>query len=138
MSPAADLDGPNVDPERIRAQVARPADARAVIDAAHIARQRRFSRRTFGPGPRTAGVLDHIRKELREIEDDPADLGEWVDVIILALDGAWRAGHEPQAIIDAVIAKQARNEARGWPDWRTADRDKAIEHDRTCDSEVTP
>lgn len=102
----------------------------AVIDAAHLARQREFSERAFGPGARLLGVLDHIRKELAEIEADPADLGEWVDVLILAFDGAWRAGHEPQAIIDAIRAKQARNEARTWPDWRTASPDKAIEHVR--------
>lgn len=109
----------------------RPAptvDAEMVIDAAHLARQREWSRATFGPGARLAGLLDHIRKELKEIEDDPTDLGEWVDVMILALDGAWRAGWEPQQIVDAIKAKQARNEARTWPDWRTAAPDKAIEH----------
>lgn len=103
----------------------------AAIDAAHLARQREFSRRTFGPGARLRGVLDHIRKELLEIEADPTDIGEWVDVIILAFDGAWRAGWEPQQIIDAIKAKQAKNEARTWPDWRTASEDAAIEHDRT-------
>jgi uncharacterized protein YbaP (TraB family) len=101
------------------------------IDAAHLQRQREFSERAFGPGARTHGVLDHIRKELTEIEDAPDDLNEWVDVVILALDGAWRAGHQPQEIIDAIVAKQARNEGRTWPDWRTADPDKAIEHDRS-------
>jgi hypothetical protein len=106
----------------------------AVVDAAHLERQRAFSERTFGPGPRTHGVLDHIRKELAEIEAAPTDLGEWVDVAILALDGAWRAGHQPQAIIDAIVAKQTRNEARTWPDWRTAEPGTAIEHDRTADS----
>lgn len=103
----------------------------SAIDVPHLARQRQWSHATFGPGPRTKGVCDHIRKELAEIEADPADLGEWVDVIILALDGAWRTGAEPQEIIAAVKAKQARNEGRRWPDWRTADPDKAIEHDRT-------
>jgi hypothetical protein len=102
----------------------------ATINAAHLERQRAFSLRTFGPGARTAGVLDHIRKELVEIEQDPADVGEWVDVIILAFDGAWRAGWEPQQIIDAIKAKQERNEAREWPDWRTAPADRAIEHVR--------
>ncbi|MFY1686471.1 dATP/dGTP pyrophosphohydrolase domain-containing protein [Plantactinospora sp. WMMB782] len=105
----------------------------AVVDAAHLARQRAFSERTFGPGPRTVGVLDHIRKELAEIEADPTDVGEWVDVLILAFDGAWRAGYEPQQIIDAIVAKQTRNESRTWPDWRTADPNRAIEHDRSCD-----
>jgi hypothetical protein len=107
-----------------------------VIDAAHLARQRAFSERAFGPGARTRGVIDHIRKELLEIEADPTDLGEWVDVVILALDGAWRAGHGPQEIINAIMTKQARNEARTWPDWRTADPDKAIEHDRTGSGET--
>lgn len=101
--------------------------------AAHLRRQRDFSRATFGPGARTKGVVDHIRKELREIEADPADIGEWVDVIILAFDGAWRAGWEPDQIIAAIVAKQAKNEARTWPDWRTSDPDKAIEHDRTAE-----
>lgn len=103
----------------------------AAIDAAHLERQRKFSASTFGPGQRTDGVLDHIGKELDEIRDDPCDVSEWVDVIILAFDGAWRAGWEPQQIIDAIIAKQERNERRTWPDWRTADPGKAIEHLRS-------
>jgi hypothetical protein len=36
-----------------------------------------------------------------------------------------------QDIIDAVHAKLARNEKRTWPDWRTAEPGKAIEHDRS-------
>ena len=108
-------------------------DARAELKkrfdlVTQLARQRDFSARTFGPGARTQGVLDHIRKELKEIEAEPGDLSEWIDVIILACDGALRAGHAPEAIVKAWIAKQARNEKRKWPDWRTADPDKAIEH----------
>ena len=105
------------------------------IDAAHIERQREWSERTFGPGSRSAGVVDHIRRELVEIEADPSDLGEWVDVVILALDGAWRAGHDPQTIIDAIVAKQTRNEQRTWPDWRTMPTDRAIEHVRGGEGE---
>lgn len=112
--------------------------------AAHLARQSAFSLKTFGPGSRTAGVVDHIRKELKEIEADPGDLKEWVDVVILALDGAWRSGATPEEIISAVVAKQTKNEGRTWPDWRTADPTKAIEHDRsgettsTRDSNMSP
>lgn len=101
---------------------------------AHLSQQREWSERTFGPGARTAGVLDHIRKELTEIEKAPLDLSEWIDVVILALDGAWRAGHLPHEIIAALRAKQAKNEARTWPDWRTQPNDKAIEHDRSADT----
>lgn len=98
---------------------------------AHLHRARAFSEKTFGPGARTAGVVDHIRKELREIEADPADVMEWIDVVILAFDGAWRAGWTPEEIVAAIVSKQTKNEARTWPDWRTADPNKAIEHDRS-------
>jgi hypothetical protein len=106
----------------------------ASIDADHLTRQMLWSAETFGPGRRTLGVLDHIRKELDEIEAEPTDLSEWVDVVILAFDGAWRAGWEPQQIIDAIKAKQARNEARAWPDWRSRSEHEAIEHDRTVEA----
>jgi hypothetical protein len=99
--------------------------------ADHLQRQREFSERTFGPGARAKGVVAHIRKELLEIEAAPDDLAEWIDVAILALDGAWRTGATPQQIIDALVAKQTKNEARTWPDWRTMDPDAAIEHDRS-------
>lgn len=100
------------------------------IDAKHLARQKTFSEKTFGPGKRTYGVLQHIRKELQEIENDPTDIYEWVDVLILAFDGAWRAGWEPQQIIDAIKEKQEINENRTWPDWRTFTEGEAIEHER--------
>jgi hypothetical protein len=97
----------------------------------HLCRQREWSGKTFGPGSRAQGVVDHIRKELIEIEQDPSDLMEWIDVVILALDGAWRSGAWPDQIIAALEAKQAKNEKRQWPDWRTSDPNKAIEHVRS-------
>jgi hypothetical protein len=100
----------------------------------HLHRQREFSERTFGPGTRTAGVLDHIRKELNEIEADPQDISEWIDVVLLAFDGAWRAGFTPEQIAHALHAKQTKNENRTWPDWRTAEPGKAIEHVRSEDA----
>ena len=101
-----------------------------VLDAEHIQRQVKFSLATYGPGDKTQGTIEHITKELEEIERDPKDLEEWIDVVILALDGAWRAGHKPQHILDAIEAKQTKNEKRKWPDWRTAEVGKAIEHIR--------
>jgi hypothetical protein len=76
----------------------------------HIERQRRFSYQTFGPGPRTQGVLDHIRKELKEIEADPFDLEEWIEIVILALDGAWRTGAPSDAIVEALRDKLDRED----------------------------
>lgn len=97
----------------------------------HIARQRAFSLRTFGPAKRTAGIIDHIVKELDEIKAvEGKDLDEWIDVIILAIDGAHRMGFTPHEIAYALEAKQLKNEARDWPDWRTVPEDKAIEHVR--------
>lgn len=100
------------------------------IDAAHLARQRAWSYDTFGPGHRTGGVTEHIEKELVEIRAAPTDLKEWVGLVILALDGAWRAGYEPQEVLDAIEARQTVLEGREWPDWRLGTEDHAIEHVR--------
>ncbi len=113
-----------------RMKNARAAEPLPFDLVAHINRAKAFSERTFGPGARTAGVVAHIRKELAEIEAAPDDLSEWIDVVILALDGAWRAGYSAEQIVDALAAKQAKNEARTWPDWRTAPADGPIEHVR--------
>lgn len=101
-----------------------------VIDAAHLRRQREWSKETFGPGFRPQGITDHIRKELDEIDADPTDLREWVDVIILAFDGAWRAGWQPQEVLDAILTKQLTNRERVWPDWRLVPEGEVIEHVR--------
>jgi hypothetical protein len=97
---------------------------------AHLQHQAEWSARTFGPGERTEGVVDHISKELVEVLQSGGALEEWVDVIILALDGAWRSGATPEQIVAAIVAKQTKNEGRAWPDWRTAEPGKAIEHVR--------
>jgi hypothetical protein len=66
--------------------------------------------------------------EIADAEPGTERLGEWIDVLIAALDGCWRSGASPHEIVDALLAKQGRNESRKWPDWRTADPSKAIEH----------
>ena len=98
----------------------------------HLRRQQAWSNETFGSGgiERTTGILDHIRKEIAEIEENPADLFEWIDVVILAFDGAMRAGYESEELAQALQLKQVKNEARRWPNWRTAEPNKAIEHIR--------
>jgi hypothetical protein len=107
----------------------------------HLIRQMAFSHATFGPGTRTKGVCDHIRKELIEVADAHGESDEWVDVVILALDGLTRQlafcngkRQDPERVAEIacnmILGKQARNEARDWPDWRTAAPDKAIEHVR--------
>lgn len=74
-----------------------------------------WSFRTFGPGRRTKGLTAHIRKELIEVEKEPTDLMEWVDIMILAIDGAVRAGHSSDSIVCALMHKQRVNMARNYP-----------------------
>lgn len=94
----------------------------------HLERQRNFSLKTFGPGKREQGVVNHIRKELNEILEKPDDLEEWIDVVLLALDGAWRTGATSEEIAEMVRFKQSKNEKRNWPDWRTMNESDPIEH----------
>ena len=94
----------------------------------HLRRQRAFSLRTFGPGSRVEGIINHIRKELDEVLSSPCDINEWIDIVLLALDGAWRADYSPRQIAEALAIKQSINEVRTWPDWRSVPEGQPIEH----------
>ena len=98
----------------------------------YIERQKKFSLQVYGPAKRTLGIIDHIQKELEEIKEanPPDDLEEWIDVIKLAFDGAWRAGYTSSEIVHALIIKQEKFEKRSYPDWRNFTEDEAIEHIR--------
>lgn len=89
--------------------------------------QEKWSSNVFGPGVRTKELCDHIRKELAEIEAAPDDLIEWADVIILALDGAWRSGYTARDILNGLIEKQSINMDRKWP---KPEEGRATEHIR--------
>lgn len=110
----------------------------------HLVKAIKFSRDTYGPGFRYEGVLDHIEKEIKEIRAKPSDLEEWIDIWILAMDGATRCVEEhcgqkvkyedvAAACISMLKTKVKKNYSRKWPDWRTADPNKAIEHLREFD-----
>jgi len=113
--------------------------------AAHLQRQQAWSRATFGSGARHQGVIGHIEEELQELRTAaPEDcLEEWIDIVILALDGALRCAQEiedavsvgahsyalaPSRVVRALLDKQEKNELRDWPDWRTKSQDEAIGH----------
>jgi Protein of unknown function (DUF550) len=83
--------------------------------AQYLEQQEEWSSVTFGNGVRTLGVTGHIRKELEEIEASPHDVMEWVDVIILAMDGYWRAGGNPDRLMKLLQIKQYQNMQRKWP-----------------------
>lgn len=107
--------------------------SRHVLAGERLTRLRDWSNDTFGPGPRLTSGLTHIRKELKEIEENPADITEWADAVILTLSTAMRQGHTPHDLITAILQKMDTNENRVWPDWRQFADDQVIEHDRTHD-----
>lgn len=99
--------------------------------ADYLRQAREFSERTFGPGRRTLGVTKHIEKEIAEVCANPLDLTEWVDIIILACDGYWRHGGQPENLLADMMAKLEKNKARTWP--KPTSEDEPVEHDRTLD-----
>lgn len=104
---------------------------------AYLLRTLEWSTRTFGPAARTNGIINHMRKEIGEIEKSPYDLTEWIDMIKLAIDGYWRHGGNLHMLLELMCRKQRKNFARAWPDWRTMSEDDAIEHDRSQDAPST-
>jgi hypothetical protein len=54
----------------------------------------------------------------------------WMQIIDRAIDGACLMGFTHQQIVEALVAKQLKNEGRTWPDWRGFAADQSIEHVR--------
>ncbi len=92
----------------------------------YVEDQRVWSDSIFGTGRRTLGVTNHIRKELAEIEADPDDVREWIDVIILAINGYTRHGGKPEELAEMLEAKQRVNFERAWPAMQP--EDQPMEH----------
>jgi hypothetical protein len=92
----------------------------------YLARHWAWSLGAFGPGRQTAGILEHLGKEIAEISAKPDDLTEWVDVMILAFDGYLRHGGTVEGLMRDLEAKQAENFARRWPP--AGDGEHAVEH----------
>ena len=94
-------------------------------------RRARWSNETFGrtvnPAKMVSGILEHIRSEVKEIEIDPFDITETVDLILLAFELANRAGHTPHDLIKAIQAKQVINESRTWLPFVEAMRARHVE-----------
>jgi hypothetical protein len=99
----------------------------------YLVRQRLWFLKIFGPGRRDAGLIKHIKKELDEIKASPGDLEEWIDVVILALEGAIRnaeavSDRPVDDVVDCLLMKQEKNINREWPDWKAMDPSQPIEH----------
>lgn len=76
--------------------------------------QKEWSEKTFGSymerGP--VGPLKHIMKECQEAVDDPTDIEEYADILILWLDSVWRAGFGLLPVIKAAQKKMEVNKTR--------------------------
>lgn len=91
------------------------------------------SQRVFGPQT-TTGVLNHVRSEVEEIQEEPTDITEWVDLILLGMDGAMRSCPDPktapQEVVRAIRDKFEVVKKRQYPDWRTLAPDEASYHEK--------
>jgi len=107
----------------------------------YLTRQMVFSKATFGPGFRTAAILNHISEEIDRIQGAQGTsdyVDECADLVILSLDLLTRAiwtnsnyrrpaDVAARAACDTLFVKQQRNELRDWPDWRGAFADTSDE-----------
>ncbi len=83
-----------------------------------------FSTKSFGHGKRTEGILKHIENEIQEVRDNPDDVFEWIDIILLAFDGAWRCiAYQAELLSASAVSyllnkslqeKLAENVSRKW------------------------
>ncbi|WP_457939344.1 dATP/dGTP pyrophosphohydrolase domain-containing protein [Mesorhizobium sp. 10J20-29] len=94
-----------------------------------VEKHRNWSYATFGSGRQTTGLIRHIQKELEEIRQSPDDLSEWVDVMLLALDGYLRHGGTVENALRDMQAKQDKNLARRWV--AATDESTPVEHNRS-------
>lgn len=98
--------------------------------------QQVWSYETFGPpehrGP--VGPLKHLAKEAMEAykeSDRVKRRKEIADTLFLSWDAAHRDGMTMGELAGIALAKLQENKERVWPDWRTADPNEAVEHDRS-------
>lgn len=80
-----------------------------------LERQIKWSKEAFGETKRTEGILKHINKEVDEVRENPEDLIEWIDIVILALDGYWRHGGTPEMLMKDLENKFSVNVKRIYP-----------------------
>lgn len=84
----------------------------------------------FGTGCRTQELIFHLEKELLEVSRNPFDKSEWIDIILLAMDGYRRHGGKAEDLFPDMQAKQQINYERKWVEGP----DGVFEHDRSAES----
>ena len=97
----------------------------------YLERHKEWSEHTFGTEPRTVGLLKHLVRETVEIAEDPADVQEWVDAIILSFDALLNLGRSPEQVCALLCAKQSLNTQREWPKPTDGEPTEHLEKDLT-------
>ncbi len=73
-----------------------------------------WSDRTFGAGRDGVGAAKHLIEEAGEAAENPDDILEWADCLMLVLDGARRQGFTVNELLAATRTKLAINKKRKW------------------------
>lgn len=78
--------------------------------------RRKFSHKTFGtPEVRDCmGPLTHLKKEVKELHENPNDPMEWADCFLLLVDAADRKGMTFDNLVAVSRNKLEINKARNW------------------------
>lgn len=75
--------------------------------------ERAWALPTFGR-TEPSGSLAHLASEVEELREDPSDIGEYADCLLLLLDAAAISGFSTRDLLRAVWTKMERNKARTW------------------------
>ncbi|KKN27333.1 hypothetical protein LCGC14_0865580, partial [marine sediment metagenome] len=78
-------------------------------------------------GQNVHGKLAHLKKEIGELQDDPADLMEYADCFMLLLDAARKVNITADQILEAAWRKLEINKNR---EWEKPNNDGSVEHIR--------
>lgn len=76
-------------------------------------------------GQKIDGKLKHMKKEIDEIIENPDDIIEWADVMLLFLNASKQQGLDMDQILDACKEKFEIIKKR---EWQEPDEDGTIQH----------
>lgn len=88
---------------------------------------KRWSEKEFG-SQRLRGIIAHLRREVRELENNPRNLEEFADCQMLLMDALTQAGYNMDELKGAVDCKLEINKKRNW---KEPNEDGSVEHEST-------
>ena len=79
----------------------------------------------FGKDRKPEMILQHLKKEIQELIEEPSNLEEYADVGILWLNAAAKAGYKVKDLYFAMAGKLMVNKSRKWG---KPDENDVVEH----------